>query len=88
MRKNTMLYVVSTPNENHFFFTSKEAREDYNWGKSTMKKLGDKGEIAVFKMKPLLDEEGEINDYESDLDRYFKDNLDEKICEKILSEDI
>ena len=88
MKKNTMLYIVNTPNENHFFFTSKEAREDYRWGKSTMKKIGQDGEIAIFKIEPLLDEDGEINDYNSDLDKYFKDNLDTKKCEKILSEQI
>ena len=78
-----MLYVVNCPNENHFFFNSKEARADFREGKQAMKQNGENGEISIFKMPPLLDSDGQINDYDRDNDRYFKDA---KNPNKILSE--
>lgn len=88
MKTIQFIYVVNTPYENHFFFNSKEARKDYADGKSWMKKQGDIGEIAIYKMPVLKDEEGEIVDFDSDCEKYFHENLDTKNCNKILSEEI
>lgn len=86
MKKQT-LYIVNTPNENHFFFSSKEAREDFKAGKRALKEIGETGEIAIYKM-PALIEDGESVNFDADLDRYFKANVDTKNCSQILSEQL
>lgn len=48
--------VVSTANENHFFNTRKEAREDMEWGIDTMKKLQIKDTIYLYEIPTKTDE--------------------------------
>lgn len=78
----TGTFVVSTPNENHFFVTLKEAKQDFEDGGYEMKKLKISGEIILFQLPTIPDFD------EREMYEYFDECLSKSLEEIIAKEEI